>query len=167
MVSRGHQSGATLIELVMTIVIISIAVAGVVGAFSVMVGRNADPLWQTRVVTLAQIYAGEILSKKFDNSAGQGGEPPYSGAACNIGPDSGETRATYNDVDDYNGTDDKPPRTADGSLGPEYKAYEVKVTVSCAGSQVGVANNQVKRIDIRVIAPGESPALFSLYRGNF
>lgn len=164
---KSTQNGATLVELVMTIVIISIAVAGVVGAFSVMVGRSADPLEQTRVVALAQIYAGEIIGRKFDNSAGQGGEPPYSGAKCNIGPESGETRGTYNDVDDYNGVDDKPPRTAAGPLGSQYSQYRVQVSVSCAGSEVGVSNNQVKRIDIRITAPGQPPAIFSFYRGNF
>ena len=50
------QKGATLVELVITIVIISVAIAGVVGAFALISGRSADPLNQTGAVALAQIY---------------------------------------------------------------------------------------------------------------
>ncbi len=53
---QSRQQGATLMELVMTIVIIGVAIAGVVGAFSLITGRSADPLNQTRAVALAQLY---------------------------------------------------------------------------------------------------------------
>ncbi len=57
---RKSVRGATLVELVMTIVIISVAIAGVLGAFSLLAGRSADPLNQTRAVSLSQLYADEI-----------------------------------------------------------------------------------------------------------
>lgn len=160
------QRGATLIELVMAIVIISIAVVGVVGAFSTMTGRNADPLYASRSVALAQLYLDEILAQKYDDATPNGGIPAYNGV-CHSGPEPGETRATYNDVDDYNGLDDKPPRSAQGALGPQYNGYEVKVTVSCAGSEVGLPNANAKRIQVTVIPPDGSPEIFSAYRGNF
>ena len=83
--SLRPQAGATLVELVITIVIIGIAVAGVVGAFSTMAGRSADPLWQSKSVALAQIYADEIIGRKFDEAAGNGGTPPYTGGGCDVG----------------------------------------------------------------------------------
>ena len=42
---RARHGGATLVELVITIVIIGVAIAGVVGAFSLIAGRSADPLY--------------------------------------------------------------------------------------------------------------------------
>ena len=160
------QRGATLIELVMTIVIISIAVVGVVGAFSALTSHNADPLYQSRSVTLAQLYLDEILAQKYDNATPNGGIPAYTGS-CHTGPEAGETRSTYNDVDDYNGLDDKPPRTSQGALGPEYNGYEVKVSVQCAGAEVGLPNANAKRIQVTIIPPDGSRMVFSAYRGNF
>ena len=64
---RARHGGATLVELVITIVIIGVAIAGVVGAFSLIAGRSADPLNQTRAVALAQLYMDEILSRKYDD----------------------------------------------------------------------------------------------------
>ncbi|RMF14050.1 MAG: type II secretion system protein, partial [Gammaproteobacteria bacterium] len=49
-----------------------------------------------------------------------------------------------------------------------YTGYRVQVSVVCAGTEVGGANNNAaKRIDVTVTAPGEAPLLFSQYRGNF
>ena len=59
--TKPRQQGAPLVELVMTIVIIGVAIAGVVGAFSLITGRSADPLNQTRAVALAQLYMDEMF----------------------------------------------------------------------------------------------------------
>jgi MSHA pilin protein MshD len=161
------QRGATLVELVMTIVIISVAIAGVIGAFALITGRSADPLNQTRAVELAQLYMDEIISKKYDNATPQGGQPPYVGS-CNIGPDGGETRASYDDVDDYNGISDSPPADADGAL-DGYGGFTVDVTVSCAGDDAGVGlpADQAKRIDLTITDPGGQAFVFSAYKANF
>ena len=162
-----RQRGATLIELVMTIVILGIAIAGVVGAFALISGRSADALDQTRAVSLAQLYMDEILTKKFDDATPQGGVPKYTGA-CNVGPESGETRSTFDDVDDYDGLSNSPPATAQSVL-TGYNGFSVSVAVSCAGSEtgVGLANADAKRIDVTVIAPGSQDFIFSAYRANF
>lgn len=162
---RAAQGGATLVELVITIVIISVAIAGVVGAFSLIAGRSADPLNQTRAVQLAQLYMDEIISRKYDNATPQGGVPRYSGS-CNIGPEGSETRSSFNDVDDYQGTSDSPPRSAEATL-TGYPGFTVDVSVSCAGGEVGLPSSQAKRIDLTVTAPGSQVFVFSAYRANF
>ena len=164
---NARQRGATLIELVMTIVILGIAIAGVVGAFALISGRSADALNQTRAVSLAQLYMDEILTKKFDELTPQGGVPKYTGA-CNIGPDGGETRGTFDDVDDYNGLIDGPPATPLAVLSG-YRGFSVAVSVTCAGGDLGVglATGDAKRIDVTVNAPGGQAFLFSAYRANF
>lgn len=158
------QEGATLVELVMTIVIISVAIAGVVGAFSVITGRSADPLNQTRAVALSQLYMDEILSRNYDENTPPGGFPKHEG--CSI---TGETdRKLYNDVDDYDGIDNEEPANADGdSLGTAYSAFRVSVTVSCAGDEVGLAVADAKRIDITITDPSNQTYLFTAYRANF
>jgi MSHA pilin protein MshD len=162
--NRAEQ-GATLVELVITIVIISIAIAGVVGAFSVITGRSADPLNQTRAVELAQLYMDEILTKKYGESTPQGGVPRKPGT-CSLGPDGSETRATFNDVDDYNGLSEAPKTQTNTALAG-YQGFRVNVLVACAGADLGLVNAEAKRIDLTIGAPGNQSFTFSAYRVNF
>ncbi len=162
----ASQQGATLVELVMTIVIISVAIAGVVGAFSLIAGRSADPLNQTRAVELAQLYMDEIITRKYDHNAPQGGVPRYSGG-CNIDTEEGlRNRALFNDVDDYNGLADSPPEGAQGEL-DGYDGFTVKVAVKCAGADVKLPPSQAKRVDLTITAPGGQNFSFTAYKANF
>ncbi len=154
----------------MTIVIISVAIAGVIGAFSLIAGRSADPLNQSRAVALSQLYIDEILAKKFaDNSPVGGGAVDSSGEAdCADPGDDGESRRTFDDVDDYHGLDDDPPKNSEEDLLDGYSGYAVSISVGCDGDQVGLSENyQAKRIDITVTDPSGNDYLFSAYRGNF
>ncbi len=168
--SRSCQQGATLVELIMTIVIISVAIAGVVGAFSLIAGRSADPLNQSRAVALSQLYMDEIFAKKFaDGSPVGGGAVDSSGGAdCADLGDDGETRSMFNDVDDYHGLFDDPPRNSEEDTLNGYNGFTVSIAVQCDGNQVDFTEAyQAKRIDITITDPSGNNYLFSAYRGNF
>lgn len=76
--------GVTLIELIVSMVIITIAVAGVMALFLGTTKTSADPMIRAQSIAIAQSYMDEILMQ------------PYS----NDGATSG--RENYNEVDDYN-----------------------------------------------------------------
>lgn len=162
-----HQNGMTLVEMVISIVLISIAITAVLSAFSTSMGRSADPLWKNKSLKLAQLYLDEILSKKYDANTPLGGIPAATSVSCNVaGPASG-SRANYDTVDDYNGIDEAPQLVTAGGMGT-YSQYNVKVSVVCAGSDVNVANNRnAKRITVTITPPNQPPMPFSVYRGNF
>lgn len=164
----NFQQGATLVELVMTIVIISIAIAGVVGAFALIAGRSADPLNQTRAVALSQLYMDEVLAKSFAEGAPIGGGLVSAAKAdcTNLGPD-GESRLTFNDVDDYHNLNDSPPENSEQEQLAGYNRFRASILVACAGTEVGLANHEAKRIDITITDPSNNTYLFSAYRGNF
>ncbi|WP_373001563.1 prepilin-type N-terminal cleavage/methylation domain-containing protein [Marinobacter sp.] len=162
---RSTHNGATLVELVITIVIISVAIAGVVGAFSLIAGRSADPLNQARAVKLAQLYMDEILSQKYDDQTPQGGFPKYTGL-CTIGAEGSEDRATFDDVDDYDGLSGAPS-TATGAALSGYSGFSISIAVSCAGTEVGLPAAEAKRIDLDITAPGNQSFSFTAYRANF
>lgn len=168
---KNNIHGATLVELIITIVIIGAAMAGVAGAFATLVGRSADPLDQSRAVALAQLYMDEILSKPFDHDAPPGGEPVYSGT-CNIGSESGETRATFNDVDDYHGISQAQPASPMGLL-DGYSGFRVSVIITCLTApemqNLGLTNGDdvVKLIELTILTPSAQTYLFSAYRVNF
>lgn len=161
--ARYYSAGMTLVELVIVIVIISFGAAASIKAFSVLSGHSADAMIQMRMVSLAQIYSDEIMSRRFDEDTGNGGVPPYNG--CRI-TDDGETRDNYDDVDDYNAITDESPAFADQTLAALYAGYLVSVAVDCDDS-VGVKEHGAKRIDITITAVTGQQALFTLYRGNF
>ncbi|WP_018403719.1 type IV pilus modification PilV family protein [Marinobacter gelidimuriae] len=146
-----RQKGTTLIELVMTIVIISVAIAGVVGAFSLIVGRSADPLNQVRAVALAQLYYDELVSVYYDL------ETPLGGGVVNV------------DVVICDDLHRQP------SIENPYKSqgfvagYEI---VDCAGNDAAFKDlelepKDVKQIRITITDPTGQKYLFSAYRGNF
>jgi MSHA pilin protein MshD len=164
-----RQKGVTLVELVISIVIISIAMVAVLNSFSVSISQSADPLWRNKTLKLAQFYLDEILSKPYDESTPLGGIPHVANPSCAaLGPDGSESRATYDDVDDYDGLVDAPPVSLVGSIDSSYDQYSVSVTVSCDGSNVSASgNNHAKKVLVVITSPGQSPVSFATYKGNY
>lgn len=166
-----HQRGVTLVELVITIVIISVAVAGVIGAFALVTGRSADTLQQSRATALGQLYLDEILARQFDQATPLGGgrvEPGEVDCVMDSGGDS-DQRETYLSVGLFNNLEETPPQLGTAAQTELYRNFSVTVTVSCAGDDVGVGllTEEAKRIDIQVTdSQGRSTAL-SAYKGNF
>ena len=91
------QLGVNLIELIMSIVIISIAVGGVLLVFTQTIRYSADPMIQQQAVAIAEGYMDEILARPVTDPGG--------------GP---ETRATFDNVGDYNLLSETPPRNQNG-----------------------------------------------------
>lgn len=117
--SRSNHQGFTLVELVMTIVILGFTSIILIPFFN-SITHSADPLIRQRAITLGQSIMDEILSKKWDEDTPTGGAPICSNesnasrpsisncskSAGNISLDLGESspdRSNWDDVDDYNG----------------------------------------------------------------
>lgn len=159
------QRGATLVELVMAIVIISVAIAGVVGAFSLIAGRSADPLNQTRAIALAQFYMDEVLSRKYDDKTLPGSVPKEVG--CTIDTEESQ-REDFDDVDDYDDINGLAPENAEGgSLGAQYSDFRISISINCAGAEVGLPPDEAKRIDITITDPSANDYRFTAYRANY
>ncbi|MEH6628596.1 MAG: type II secretion system protein [Motiliproteus sp.] len=167
---RGR--GFTLVELVVSIAVLSIALLGVAYSLQFSARSSADPLWQSKTIALVQAYSEEILSKRFDELTPVGGIPACTSCTAEVsfGADS-ETRSggvnTFDDVDDYHGLNEQP-RDSLGNLRSGYSNYRIEVTVIYAGTALGLSDNQfAKEINIRVTPPGQQPLDFGVYRGNF
>lgn len=87
----GHQSGLTLVELVMFIVIVSVALAGVLVTFNTVVRSSADPLVSRQLQAIAEAMLEEVLLQDFVDP--------------DAVPSVEASRALYDDVDDYNNFD--------------------------------------------------------------
>ncbi len=171
----NRQIGATLVEVIIAIAIIGIALVPLTMSFAFTTSRSADAMVEVRVVELGQAYVEEILSKRFDENSAMGGAPPCSSTTtpCGaIGPEAGEARATFDDVDDYQGIDDQPPLDSLGVARTGYERFRVEVDVAYATAAEVAAygldgSSDLKKILVRVHPPGGTAMEFEVYRGNF
>lgn len=181
----GRQRGFSLVEMVVTIVVMAIVLTGVALVFYTTVRQSPEPLLNMRAAALGQAYLDEILPKRYDENSGQGGiprcdstDPGAKPCSTTLGPDvsptnppNPETRAQYDDVDDYNGLNESPPRDALGNVLPGYANYRVQVSVVYAGNGpdgLGLANLQdAKLITVTVTTPSGDRMVFSAYRVNY
>lgn len=167
---QQKQRGVTLVELVVCIVLLGIAASAMLTAFGNMMASSADPLWHNKSLKLGQLYLDEILAKAYDDTTPLGGLPVATAIICaSIGPDTGEDRASYDDVDDYNMADYDRPVSLISALDDSYDDYQVQVTVECDGDSVSASDDShAKLIIVRVLAPNQSdPMVFSAYKGNY
>jgi MSHA pilin protein MshD len=122
------QLGVTLIELILSIVIISIALTGILTVMNQTVNHSADPLIQHQGIAIAESYLEEILLQSYGNPSGG-----YSGT----------DRSQFDDVDDYNGLSDVGVKDQQGNSVATLSNYTVSVTVSGATLADGILSKKV------------------------
>lgn len=153
-----RQTGITLVELVLTIVLLAIALVGVTWGIQLATSRSADTTLEVRAVALAQAYLDEILGKRYDEKTRNSGVPPCRATApparqctaeigfgANYGSpiEGGEnSRSRLDDVDDYHGMDEGdgqtlPLQDAEGNTRTGYENFRVQVSVRYINVGVG------------------------------
>lgn len=170
------ESGFTLIEVVLSVMIVSIAAAGtLLVAFQVSRG-SADPVIYHQANILAEAYLDEILLKPFCDPAGAG-----LGTVCETSAPYAQepNRAEFDNVCDYHDVNDQPPRnqlTSTMAPGGVLDEYRVQVFVdpnspsADLGTGVGLLRgslNEILRVDVEVRHPHLArPVTISSYRAN-
>jgi MSHA pilin protein MshD len=148
MLGRGER-GATLIELVISIVVIAIAASAVLGVLSSTVGRSADAMVMSQAVAIAEAYLEEISLKSFADPDGVDGEA---------------ARPDFDDVNDYHGLVDNGARDQFGTALAPLAQYTVTVTVVPSAALTGVPGAAVQRIDVQVAYPGSGVVAMTGYK---
>lgn len=64
-----QQTGVTLIELILSMLIISIALLGVLSVINLTVSHSADPVVQHQAVAIAESYLEEILLQGYSGGS--------------------------------------------------------------------------------------------------
>ena len=146
-----ENRGFTLVELVISIVVVSVALGGVLMAINYTVTHSADPMLQHQAVAIAESYLEEILLKPFTDPDGV---------------DSEGSRVLFDDVDDYNGLNDSGARDQTGTAITGLTNYTVAVTVtSTALNGIGAADS--KQITVTVSHPVGFNISLTGYRTNY
>jgi len=163
-----------MVELIITMMVISIAVLGITYSLSFAFKHQSDGVWQVKSVALAEAYIDEIMARRFDEATPIGGVPPCPTVLCTLPAnfDEGETRENFDDVDDFNGLDELPPLDAFGVARDQYSGYRVQVAVSYASSQMVTefgldTATDAKLITVSITPPGRATLVFPFVRGNY
>jgi len=146
-----QQAGMTLVELVISIVVVTIALAAVLGVLSRNVASSADAMVLTQAVSIAEAYLEEISLKPFDDPDATDGEA---------------ARIDFDDVDDYNGLLDNGANDQFGNPIASLNAYRVSVAVSPSAALPSVAAIDALRIDVRVEFPPYVDFYLSSYKAR-
>lgn len=150
-----REGGATLFELIIFIVIVSVALLALVRAIGTGVLHSYDPVVRVKAIEQGQALLDEILSRKFADDTPTGGVPACGSASDPDGCAAIGTGGGYNDVGDYDGySDTSDPR------------FTVTVSVAEAGGDLGLAADNARLVTVSVAAGSETIRL-SAYKVNF
>ncbi len=154
--SMPRQHGLSLIELVIFIVIISVAVTGVLSVMNVTVKSSANPMVRKQALAVAEAILDEILAKDYANPAGGFNE---TSATCT-------NRSQYDDVDDYRCFADPLFISGTSTLGataiPALASYHATVAVS----PVTISGLPLKKVAVTVTGGIETLVLYG-YRADY
>jgi MSHA pilin protein MshD len=182
---RDGQAGVTLVELIVFIVIVSVAVAGVLTALDVGNRSSTDPMIQKQALAIAEALLEEVQLQPFTycdpNDANAA--TALSAAGCTggaggandesqppLGPEAGETRSgatPFDNVSDYNGFSMGPGITdLSGAALPDLGAYSASVAI--ANQALGaVPSADGLLITVTVTGPSSTTVVLHGYRVRY
>jgi MSHA pilin protein MshD len=146
-----NNRGVTLIELIVAMVVISIALTGVLLVINYTTLHSADPVLRHQAIAIAEAYMEEISLKNFadPDADGEGG------------------RALFDDVDDYNNLVNNGAVDQNGNAIVGLGNYTVSVTV--VHQPYGPVGLTVPglRIDVTVVDPAGESLTLTGFRANY
>lgn len=169
-----RQRGLTLIELIVFIVIVGVALAGILTVFNVTTKSSTDPMIRKQMLAIAEALLEEVQLQPFTwcdpddplaaTAADSTGCTGGTGGANDesklpLGPEAGETRGSattsFDNVNDYNGLAGITTSITGGAMPSGYSA-----AISVAQNALnGIAAADSLRITVTVTRGADSLAL--------
>ena len=173
---KPRQAGISLVEVIVFIVVVGVALAGVLGALNVATRYSADPLVQKQALAIAEALLEEIELMPFtycdpdDANAANAGAAAVGVGNCTTtaeslagggGPEASENRygpaagvglTPFDNVNDYNGFTMVGITTITNTVVPGLDSYTA--TVAIVPEALGVVPNTASvRIRVQVTGP--------------
>lgn len=188
-----RQSGITLIELVVFMVIVSVAMAGIISSINFNVQHSADPVVKKQALALAEALLEEVELMPFtwcdpndpNPGAEAAAEAASSSTSCSagfaeaLGPEAGESRSSattpFDNVNDYNGYCMATAGCAVTSISditgttiPNLNGYTALVAVATADlGSITAASGAALRIRVTVTGPLNTTVVLEGYRTHY
>ncbi|WP_299790267.1 prepilin-type N-terminal cleavage/methylation domain-containing protein [uncultured Shewanella sp.] len=181
LVAKGGAKGFTLVELVVGMVVLSIALVMLTSMLFPQADSAAETLHRVRSAELAHSVMNEIWGKRYDQNTNPNGGVPAcgaaarpdlglpAGAACtapgNLGPD-GEARNNYNDVDDYDGLNQNS-LMLNGGAGDTYASRYPNYLLAVTVTYPDTSDLNRKLITVTVTTPSGERIVYNAVRSNY
>lgn len=137
----SQQRGVTLIELIVSIVIITIAMVGILSVMTLTTSHSADPMIRHQAIAIAQSYMEEIQSHNFCDP---------DTASCGCSGIYEASRDLYDNVCDYNDPAlASDIRDQDNNSISELSGYTVDVSIAPTALD-GIPASDALKIDVQV-----------------
>ncbi|HEY8158298.1 MAG TPA: type II secretion system protein [Methylobacter sp.] len=156
LLTAARQKGITLIELIIFMVIVGIAMAGIVSSINFNVQHSADPVVKKQALAIAESMLEEVTLQNFSD--------PDGGA--NVVEAS---RDLYDDIDDYHNYS----RNGISSINAAsvtitgLEDYNVSVKIDPTVDLNGINGGKAKRITVTVNGPLNTTVILEGYRTNY
>ena len=165
MCRSARQRGLSLLEMILAIIIISVALVAIMSTFVVATRGSVDPMVSRQAQLIAEAYLEEILLKRFID--------PQTSRICGGAGTVEGSRVAYDNVCDYNGLSEAPTDQFGNPIAA-LAAYSVQVSVDTSGSvnlnglvNGGANTDRVMRVDVTVTGPSGVSVTLSGYRTNY
>ena len=152
--SPARRRGFSLVEVIVFIMIVSIALVGVLSVMNLTTQRSADPLIRKQAIAVAESMLEEVSLQAF----------PVGGFA---GPYTQANRQFFDDIRDYDGFTTSGIFPIDDTTAiPGLTAYTLSVAM--VGSALnGIPAADASLITVTVTGPDGVPVAISGYRTNY
>jgi MSHA pilin protein MshD len=186
--SRCRSRGVSLVELVVFIVVVGVAVAGVLAALNMATRSSVDPMVQKQALAIAEALLEEVQLQAFTYCDPDDANAPtaLSSAGCTggaggandedrdpLGAEAGEVRTSattpFDNVSDYmapGGFTVNPITDISGNAPAGLAGYAATVTVAKQGLGT-VPANQALLITVTVTGPGATTVVLHGYRMRY
>ncbi len=154
--SHAPASAFTLAEVVLTVLIIGIGLTASLRALTVILASSETSERALLAHRLSADLLAEISLLPFEDPDGSpvfGREPDEATAT---------SRASFDDIDDYNGWSESPPQDKDGTIVPGTAGYTRSVAVASVdpadfAAVVAPGSSNAKRITVTTSGPATRP----------
>ncbi len=188
---RTRQSGVTLVELIMFMVIISIALAGILQIMRLTTANSADPLRRKQALMIAEALLEEVRQAGFTwcDPRAENAATAADAAACTLAENWGNEAPPntnpvflrpYDNVNDYVGAAATPTPAFDDNAGKLTDALGRRIDLAGYTASVSIApavlgdiaagagaNSDALRIRIVVAYAGDDPVTLDGYRARY
>lgn len=175
---KAKMQGFTLIEIILSIVVLSISLSIISSLIAPTEEQSADAILQIKAAELGQSLMNDINSRAFDDNSDMtggrlrcdDGTQPDCTDEVNFGVEAGEIANninTFDDVDDFHGFIQQV-NAINAGLDSGYTNFVLNVEVTYDGDSLSLANNRLaKKITVSVETPLGTVIEFASHKANF
>jgi len=145
---KSAYTGATLIELIVTIIIISVSLTGIFSIVNYTTSHSVDPMLQQQAIAVAESYIEEITLLTVNDPNGS---------------NTGETRSSFDNIYDYDGLNDVGARDQNANVITGLENYTVSVSIE--DELISTKNMTV--ITVTVSRAGTQTITLTAYRADY